>query len=53
MSQRAHFWLRIAGLSVIVLASVLPRLYGRDSAPHAQHGSPVELAAVMPVAISR
>jgi hypothetical protein len=44
MSQRAHFWLRIVGLSVIVMAQVGPRLFSRDAAPRAQRAASVELA---------
>lgn len=45
MSQRAHFWLRIAGLGVIVLAQLYPRVSTRDSAPRAQSAASAELAS--------
>jgi len=45
MSQRAHFWLRIAGLAVIVAAQVGPQLFSsRDAAPRAQRAASAELA---------
>jgi hypothetical protein len=30
MSRRTHFWIRIAGLAIIVLAELLPRYYAKD-----------------------
>jgi hypothetical protein len=33
MSQRAHFWLRIAGLTVILAAEFAPRLWTASAAP--------------------
>jgi hypothetical protein len=33
MSQRAHFWLRIVGLSLIMVAEFGPRLWSSDPAP--------------------
>jgi hypothetical protein len=42
MSPRTHFWLRIAGLTLIVLAEVIPRVSAH--AP-ASHGAPVGVAA--------
>ncbi len=33
MSQRAHFWLRIAGLTVILAAEFGPRLWTPSAAP--------------------
>ena len=50
MSQRAHFWLRIAGLCVIVLAQVFPHLTSRDAAPRAQSAASAEVAGVPGVA---
>jgi hypothetical protein len=47
MSQRAHFWLRIAGLCVIVLAQIYPRSTPSrvaDAAPRAQQAASAELA---------
>ena len=46
MSQRAHFWLRITGLCVIVLAQVFPHLASRDAAPRAQSAASAEVAGV-------
>jgi hypothetical protein len=43
MSPRAHFWLRIAGLTLIVLAEVIPRV---SAHPRASHGAPVVAAEV-------
>jgi len=31
MSQRAHFWLRIVGLAVIMAAEFAPRLWANDT----------------------
>ncbi|HEY8038229.1 MAG TPA: hypothetical protein VIF15_00475 [Polyangiaceae bacterium] len=33
MTQRAHFWLRIVGLSVILLAEFGPRIWSSPDAP--------------------
>jgi hypothetical protein len=33
MSQRAHFWLRLAGLVVILAAEFGPRLWTSNAAP--------------------
>jgi hypothetical protein len=33
MSQRAHFWLRIVGLAVILAAEFGPRLWTASTAP--------------------
>jgi hypothetical protein len=43
MSQRAHFWLRIVGLTVIVAAQFGPRLW---SAAASASPAPVAAAAV-------
>jgi hypothetical protein len=32
MSRRAHWWLRLGGIGVIVVAELLPRLGSRDAA---------------------
>lgn len=50
MSQRAHFWLRLAGLCVIVLAQVFPRFASRDAAPRAQSAASAEVAGVTSLA---
>ena len=35
MSRRTHFWLRVAGLTVIVAVELVPRLYPKDHAASA------------------
>jgi hypothetical protein len=30
MSRRTHFWLRIAGIAVIVAVQVVPRFFAKD-----------------------
>jgi hypothetical protein len=37
MSQRAHFWLRIVGLSLILAAEFGPRLWSSSAAPPAEN----------------
>jgi hypothetical protein len=39
MSSRAHFWLRIGGISLILIAQFLPRFVSRDASQSAEkHG---------------
>jgi hypothetical protein len=42
MTQRAHFWLRIVGLAVIVAAEFGPRLWSSGAGP-----SPAPVAAAV------
>ncbi|MGH7294563.1 MAG: hypothetical protein ACRELB_06515 [Polyangiaceae bacterium] len=42
MSQRAHFWLRIAGITLILAAEFGPRLWAGAAAP-----SPPPMAAAL------
>ena len=37
MTQRAHFWLRIVGLAVILAAEFGPRMFESGAAPSAAH----------------
>jgi len=37
MTQRAHFWLRIVGLAVILAAEFGPRLFEPDPSPAPSH----------------
>jgi len=44
MSSRAHFWLRIVGLTLIVLAEVIPRVSAHAPASHAVQTAAAEVA---------
>jgi hypothetical protein len=44
MSSRSHFWLRIVGLTLIVLAEVIPRVSARTPASHNAPAAAAEVA---------
>jgi len=48
MSQRAHFWLRIVGLTVIFAAEIGPRLWATDG-----HSAPQSSVASVDHALAR